>query len=191
MIRPVGEVTRLLDLARSGDAAARERFFSCVYSELDGLARRHIGRPERFTMLDAPGLVHEVYLRLAQQAELPGQDRRAFLAYASRVMRSVVIDHVRSRRAERRGGGQQLVTLNTGIAGEVLHDPDLLSLGDALELLQRVDERAHWVVEMRYFGGMQIGEIADFLGISPATVKREWQKARAFLLQNMHPEQGA
>lgn len=184
----MGDITRLLDQARQGDAGARERFFASVYAELDQLARRKIGRDARFTMLDAPGLVHEVYLRLVQQAELPGQDRRAFLAYASRVMRSVVIDYVRSRRAERHGGGQQHVTLNTGIANQDFQEPDLLALGDAMESLQRVDERAHWIVEMRYFAGMEIEEIAGFLEISPATVKRDWQKARAFLLQSMGPE---
>src|SRR5262249_4493068 len=113
----MGEITQLLDQVRQGDAAARERFFARIYGELDGLARRQIGRPDRFTMLDAPGLVHEVYLRLAQQSELPGQDRRAFLAYASRIMRSVIIDYVRSARAERHGGAHQMVTLNTGIGG--------------------------------------------------------------------------
>ena len=184
----MGEVTQLLDEARGGDVAARERFFSRIYAELDGLARRQLGRPDRFTMLDAPGLVHEVYLRLAQQAELPGQDRRAFLAYASRVMRSVVIDYVRSRKAERHGGGHTMITLNTGIEGSPLQEPDLVALGDALEALQKLDERAHWVVEMRYFGGMEIEEIADFLEISPATVKRDWQKARAFLMHAIRPQ---
>ena len=81
-----------------------------------------------------------------------------------------------------------MVTLNTGIGGQPLQEPDLLALGDALESLQRVDDRAHWVVEMRYFGGMEIEEIAEFLEVSAATVKRDWQKARAFLLQNLRPE---
>lgn len=179
----MGEITQLLDQARQGDPGARERFFSRIYAELDVMAKRHLGRADRFTMLDAPGLVHEVYLRLAQQGELPGEGRRAFMAYASRVMRNVVIDYVRSRNAQRNGGGLQTITLNTGIAGQALQEPDILALGDALESLARVDERAHWVVEMRYFGGMEIEEIAEFLQTSPATVKRDWQKARAFLLQ--------
>jgi len=185
----MGEITQLLDQARQGDPVSRELFFSRIYTELDGMARRHLGHADRFTMLDAPGLVHEVYLRLAQQGELPGQSRRAFLAYASRIMRNVVIDYVRSRKAQRNGGGREAITLNTGIAGHVLQEPGLLALGDALESLARLDERAHWVVEMRYFGGMEIEEIAEFLEISPATVKRDWQKARAFLLQSLS-EQG-
>lgn len=181
----MGEITRLLDEVRAGDRAARERFFSRVYDELDQLARRRLSRESPLTMLDAPGLVHEVYLRLQQQPELPGQDRRSFLAYASRVMRSVIIDYVRCRRAQRHGGGQRMLTLNTGVAEQALTEPELDHLGDALEALARIDERAHWIVEMRYFGGMEIEEIADFLGISPATVKRDWQKARAFLLHSL------
>jgi RNA polymerase sigma factor (TIGR02999 family) len=177
----MGEITQLLDQARSGEQRARDRFFSRIYAELDRLAKQRLARQSPLTMLDAPGLVHEVYLRLSQQDQLPGADRRAFLAYAARVMRSVVIDYVRSRAAERHGGGREAVTLHTGIPDDSFR-PDLQSLGEALESLARIDERAHWVVEMRYFGGMQIEEIAEFLEISPATVKREWQKARAFLL---------
>jgi RNA polymerase sigma factor (TIGR02999 family) len=179
----MGEITQLLDQARHGDTAARDRFFSSVYAELDRLARSRLRRDDRYTLLDAPGLVHEVYLRMFQHGPLPGADHRSFLAYASRVMRSVIIDYVRARASDRRGGGRQMLTLNTGIADRPLAEPELLALADALESLQRIDERAHWVVEMRYFGGMEIEEIAEFLEISPATVKRDWQKARAFLLQ--------
>ena len=182
----MGEITELLDQARDGDESARERFFSRVYSELDRLAKRHLAGQSQLTMLDGPGLVHEVYLRLAQQEALPGSDRAAFMAYASRVMRSVIIDYVRARSAERRGGGQRMVTLNTGVAEQVFSEPQLESLGDALESLERIDQRAHRVVEMRYFGGLEIEEIATFLDVSPATVKRDWTKARAYLLHTMN-----
>lgn len=181
----MGEVTQLLDEARSGDANARARFFSRVYSELDRLARTRLSGSAPMTMLDASSLVHEVYLRLAQQDQLPGADRRTFFAHASRVMRSVIVDYVRSRGAERKGGGQRMLTLNTGVAQQAFSEPQLEALGCALEDLARIDERAHWIVEMRYFGGMEVDEIADVLGISPATVKRDWQKARAFLLHSM------
>ena len=182
----MGDITQLLDQARKGDSLSRERFFARVYAELDQLAKRQLARQSHLTMLDAPGLVHEVYLRLAQQESLPGSDRRAFMAYASRVMRSVVIDYVRSRNAERHGGGQQKLTLNTGVANQNFAEPQLESLGDALESLERIVERAHRGVEMRYFGGMEIEDIAAFLSISPATVKRDWTKARAFLLKAMN-----
>lgn len=186
----MGEITQLLELARHGENEARERFFTRIYAELDRLARHHLSRQAQMTMLDAPGLVHEVYLRLAQQEQLPGSDRSAFLAYASRVMRSVVIDYVRARGAERRGGGQKMLTLTTGVAEQSFSEPQLESLGDALESLERIDERAHRVVEMRYFGGMEIDEIAAFLDISPATVKRDWTKARAYLLHSMKQSEG-
>jgi RNA polymerase sigma factor (TIGR02999 family) len=187
----MGEITALLDQARQGNSASRERFFSRVYAELDRLAKSHLSRQSQLTMLDAPGLVNEVYLRLAQQDDLPGSDRSAFLAYASRVMRSVVIDYVRARAAERRGGGQRMLTLNTGVAEQSFAEPQLEALGDALESLERVDERAHRVVEMRYFGGLEIEEIAVFLDISAATVKRDWTKARAYLLHTMRDGRGA
>jgi len=182
----MGEITVLLDQARHGDEAARERFFTRVYAELDRLARRHLSGQAQLTMLDGPGLVHEVYLRLSQQDSLPGNDRAAFLAYSSSVMRSVIIDYVRSRNAQRRGGGQRMLTLNTGVADQAFSEPQLESLGDALESLERIDERAHRVVEMRYFGGLEIDEIATFLEVSPATVKRDWTKARAYLLHTMN-----
>jgi RNA polymerase sigma factor (TIGR02999 family) len=185
----MGDITTLLDQVRSGVSGARERFFASIYAELDQLARRQLGRD--LTTLDAPGLVHEVWLRLEQQREIPGQNRRMFLAYASRAMRSVIIDYVRSRSAERHGGGRNKLTLTTGLADQVFAEPELEALGDALDTLARVDERAHWVVEMRYFGGMEIEEIADVLEISPATVKRDWQKARAFLLHSLREFAGA
>ena len=181
----MGDVTQLLDAARSGDAHARAHFFSRIYSELDRLARLRLSSSAPMTMLDASSLVHEVYLRLAQQERLPGSDRRTFFAYASRVMRSVIVDYVRARGAERKGGGQRMLTLNTGVAHQAFSEPQLEALGSALEDLARIDERAHWIVEMRYFGGMEVDEIADVLDISPATVKRDWQKARAFLLHTM------
>jgi RNA polymerase sigma factor (TIGR02999 family) len=184
----MGEITQLLDQAREGDSAARERFFRRIYSELERLAKRHLSDQAHMTMLDGPGLVHEVYLKLAQHESLPGTDRAAFLAYASRVMRSLIIDYVRARSAERRGGGQRMLTLTTGLADQSFSEPQLEMLGDALESLEQVDERAHRVVEMRYFGGLEIEEIASFLDISPATVKRDWTKARAYL---MHTISGA
>lgn len=178
----MGEITQLLDDARRGDATARELFFTRIYSELDRLARQHLARQSQMTMLDAPGLIREAYLRIARQMTLPGRDRNAFLAYASRAMRSVIVDYLRSRSAARNGDGARKLSLATTTDLPDLDDPQLASLGDALGWLERVDERAHRVVEMRFFGGMDIDSIAQFLSISPATVKRDWLKARAFLL---------
>lgn len=178
----MGEITQLLDDARRGNSDSRDLFFTRIYTELDRLARQHLSRQSQMTMLDAPGLVREAYLRIARQESLPGRDRNAFLAYASRTMRSVIVDYLRSRSAARNGDGAQKLSLDATTELPGLSDPHLDTLGDALESLERIDERAHRVVEMRFFAGMDIDSIAGFLSISPATVKRDWLKARAFLL---------
>jgi RNA polymerase sigma factor (TIGR02999 family) len=173
MITPMGSVTQLLELARAGDGRAQQELFAHLYSELDRLARSHLARNAPMTLIDSPALIREVYLRIGQQGTLPGNDRRAFL------------DYLRARAADRRGGGVRPMTLTTGVEDQPLTDPQLESLDDALKSLERIDERAHRVVEMRYFGGMEIEEIAEFLAISPATVKRDWQKARAYLMHEL------
>ena len=185
MIRRMGTITQLLDQARAGDAQAQQELFSQLYAELDRLARAHLARNAPMTLLDAPAFIREVYLRLSQQADLPGTDRRAFLAYASRAMRSVIVDYLRARAADRRGGGVRPLTLNTAAENQAFANPQLELLDDALKSLERIDERAHCIVEMRYFGGMEIHEIAQFLDVSPATVKRDWQKARAYLMHEL------
>lgn len=177
----MGEVTQLLDDARGGDRAALERFYARIYRELEVIARSQLGRQGPMTLIDAPSLVNEVYLRISRQETLPGEDRGAFFAYASSVMRSVIVDYLRARGAERRGGDQLRVTLNTGIENYETNGFDFHALSAVLQSLQNIDERAHRVVEMRYFGGMEIEEIARFLEISPATVKRDWTRARLFL----------
>jgi len=177
----MGEITQLLDSARQGDKAAVERFYARVYPELAVIARSQLGRQSPLTLIDAPSLVNEVYLRIARQESIPGEDRGAFLGYAARVMRSIIIDYVRARGAERRGGDQLRVTLATDIENRESMELDFDELSAELDYLERVDERAYRVVELRFFGGMEIEEIARFLDTSPATVKRDWTKARMFL----------
>ncbi len=186
----MGEVTQLLDQARRGDKAALERFYACVYRELEIVAKAHLRRNAPMTLIDPSSLVNEVYLRISRQESLPGDGRGTFLAYASSVMRSVIIDYLRSRGSDRRGGDQVKVTLNTAVEDRETGGFDFDTLNSVLGSLQRVDERAHRVVEMRYFGGMEIEEIARFLGISPATVKRDWTKARLFLRHQLVNEAG-
>jgi RNA polymerase sigma factor (TIGR02999 family) len=181
----MSEITQLLDKARQGDAAARERFFTDIYTELERLARQHLARQAPLTLLDPPALVRESWLRIEQRGALPGDCRGEFLAYASQAMRSVIIDYIRSRKAERHGGGYQPITLTSGVAGQSFTEPQLELLADGLDALQQIDERAHRVVEMRFFAGMELAEIAQQLAISLATVKRDWTKARAFLLHSM------
>lgn len=177
----MGEVTQLLENARRGDKIALEKFYARVYPELNAIARSHLRRQSPLTLIDAPSLVNEVYLRISRQESMPGEDRLTFLGYAARVMRSIVIDYARARGAERRGGDQLRVTLATDIELKQFTELDFDDLVAELEYLERVDERAYRVVELRFFGGLEIDEIARLLDTSPATVKRDWTKARMFL----------
>lgn len=184
----MGEITRLLQGARDGDAAARQALFTRVYGELQMLARARLRREAAVTQLDAASLVHEAFLRLQRAEALPADNRRAFFAYAASVMRSVVIDCVRERNAAKRGSGAAAVTLHTGDAPADGRDPEVEALDLALQDLAKLDRRCHQIVEMRYFAGMSVEEVADVMELSPATVKREWQKARAYLYRVLQEE---
>lgn len=157
--------------------------FTGLYQDLRRLARARLRRSEGVTLLDTTSLVHESWLRLRglDAADLPGGEGQ-FLAYASRVMRLVVIDFVRQRRAERRGGDQLHVTLSTEVADAVaVSDDQVLGIHEALEALAQVDQRLVRIVEMRCFGGLDEQTIAQALGVTDRTVRRDWQKARLLL----------
>lgn len=177
------QVTQLLSSARAGDLAARDALFAAVYDELMRIARHRVAQAAPSTLLDAPALVNEVYLRLTEREALVGADRNAFLAFASTAMRNVVFDFARERMALKRGGGAARVTLMTDFAadGEATEEADLDALNEALTELAAIDARLHQVVELRYFGGLGVDAIAEITGSSAATVKRDWTKARAFL----------
>ena len=185
MLRPwprrlhdMSEITELLNQAQAGQAGARERLYTLLYSELKRLARTHLSRAGPIT-LDPAAIVHEAWLR--SQAPLAAASRGQFFAHASVVMRSVIVDHVRARAADKRGGGQGEVTLATEPFEGGVDAPEALRVHEALQALARVDERGHRVVEMRYFGGMTLEEIAEVMGLSVPTLKRDWRRARAFL----------
>ncbi len=183
----MGDITQLLELSRCGESGARNELFALVYGELRRLAYRKLAGGDGDMQLDAPSLVNEAYLRLMNQPALPGGNRRMFFAYASGVMRSVIIDTVRERQAQKRGSGEQPLTLTSGLRDHepAFRGPDLQALDAALDDLEKSDSRARQIVEMRYFGGLSIEEIAEVLEISTATVKRSWQKARAFLFDSL------
>lgn len=184
----MGQVTQLLIEARAGNVGSRDALFALVYDELMRLARQRLSRGTVPTLLDAPALVHEVYLHLTDRGALTGNDRNQFFAYASTAMRNVVCDFARERKRKKRGGGAQRVTLTTGFADDGREQQtDIEDLSDALEQLGRVDARLHRVVEMRYFGGLSLEEVAQIEGSSLATVKRDWTKARAFLFDALSP----
>jgi RNA polymerase sigma factor (TIGR02999 family) len=167
---------------QEGEAAARDALYEAAYADLRRLARSRLHDGGRNTLLDTTSLVHESYMRFVKVGELRIEDRRAFFGYASRVMRSVIVDSARERRAECRGGGLPSLTLNTKIAENVVEDEEtIIKVHEALEVLAQVDPRLAQVVEMRYFGGYSEREIAETLDVTERTVERDWQKARMIL----------
>jgi len=161
-----------------------QALFPLLYNELRRLARSRLAAGGRHTLLDTASLVHEAYLRMQRDGGVALNDREHFLAYAATTMRSVVIDFVRRRNADRRGGGVEHVTLDTRAAEELgASDDEILAVHEALETLAKVDPRLVSVVEMRYFAGLSDLEIAAALGLSDRTVRRDWDRARLLLAE--------
>jgi RNA polymerase sigma factor (TIGR02999 family) len=178
----MGDLTGLLQALRDGDSGAVDQVVAITYGELRNLAHQRLTRASRPTVLDTTSLVHECYLRLVQLGQLNARDRVHFLAYAARVMRSIVVDLVRARLALRRGGQGLQITLNTDLPDAAAVSAEhVLRVDEALELLAQLDERLVKVVEMRYFAGLTVTEIAESLGVTARTVRRDWQKARLLL----------
>ena len=188
-----GNVTRLLGELRNGEPGSFDRLFPLVYEELHSLARR-ARRPDagRDLTLDTTSLVHEAYLKLVDQSRADWRSRGHFRAVAAKAMRHITIDHARRRAAGKRGGGVPDVPLSAVeafVAGGAGPDPEtLLALDEALEALAAEDERMARIVELKFFGAMTIEEIAGVLEISPATVKRGWAFAQAWLHRAIRPE---
>ena len=164
----------------AGSDALPKGIDALVYAELMRLARSQLARAGTMS-LDAPSLVHEAFLRFQGQGAIASAQRHVFFAYSARVMRAVLIDYVRERHAQKRGGGEPMLTLTTGIPGISVGEDGVERLHEVLQALQKIDPRSHQVVELRYFGGLTEQEVADVLDVSVPTVKRDWRKARAFL----------
>ncbi len=168
----------------SAGADAVDALFSATYRELRQLARARLRSGGRNTLLDTTALVHESYLRLSRAGDVEFPDRPRFLVYAGRVMRSVIVDFARQRVAERRGGEAAHVTFTVQLAdGGAAGEAEILRVHEALDELAKVDERMAKVVEMRYFGGLTEVEIAEALGVTDRTVRRDWEHARLFLAE--------
>ena len=184
--KPLKNVTRLLQEVRRGEAGALERLLPAVYAELRRIAGRQLRGERQGHTLQPTAVVHEAYVRLVDQADIEWESRAHFYGVAARAMRQVLIDYARRRKAEKRGGGKPVTSL-TG------HEPavdagfdELLSLDDALDKLDQVDERLRTVVEYKYFGGMTEDEIAAVLGVTSRTVQRDWVRARAWLYRELY-----
>lgn len=179
-----GEITLLLAEARAGKERAIEKLIPIVYQELRRLAAYHMQQERSSHTLQATALVHEVYLRLAGSQNLDWQNRAHFFGMAAQVMRNLLVDHARARRRIKRGGGAAL-PLDEAAALPAANPEELLAIHAALDELSKLDARQAQVVEMRYFGGMSVEEVALVLGVSERTVKREWQMAKAWLYEKV------
>ena len=184
--RPMTSITVLIHELASGNQVARDELFAAAYSELRKLARSRLRDGGRNTFLDTTALVHESYLRFLKTGQLRIEDRRAFFSYASKVMRSVIVDSVRERQAERRGGDLVEITLDTqAAAGLPSGEAEVMRVHEALLALEQAEPRLAQVVEMRYFGGYTEAEIAEALDMTERTVRRDWEKARLLLIAAM------
>lgn len=173
-------ITEILATLGAGDQEALQSLIPLVYDELRRLARYHLNRERRDHTLQSTALVNEAYLRLASQ-DLRIQNRAHFFAIASQLMRQILVDYARRHRAGKRGAGVTLLALDQPVALPQTRSVDVVALDDALNQLARLDPQQSRIVEMRFFGGLSIDETSAVLGISPATVKRDWATARIWL----------
>lgn len=184
---PKADVTDLLHRAQEGDAEAAEALLDIAYGELRRLARARLRSGGRGALLDTSSLVHEWYVRFADGQTLRLQDRVHFMRHASRVMRSVIVDFARRRAASRRGGGAPHLSLATppteALASVGRGAREILGVHEGLDALEKLNPRMARVVEMRYFGGLTEVEIAEALGVTERTTRRDWEKARLWLLE--------
>ena len=182
--RAAGDITELLIAAEAGTSDALDRVFPLVYEELRDLAERSFRAERPDHTLQTTALVHEAYLRLVSAPSLTWQNRRHFFGIAAQAMRQILVEHARRRGAEKRGAGR-FVTLDDDAAAAPNGAADILGVDEALERLNAVAPRAARVVEMRYFAGLSIEQTAETLGVSAATVKRDWLTARAWLQREL------
>ena len=197
--KPPGEVTQLLLRWRAGDQAALTALLPLVYEELRSLARRHLRHERGSHTLQRTALVHEAFLRIVDQKQVDWESRAQFYGIASQMMRRVLVDHARKRSAAKRGDGAPHVDLDAVLQDEREEWPplvqesaiDFAAIDDALKRLEALDPQQGRLVELRFFGGLSIKETADVIGVSSATVKREWAIARAWLQREITAGEGA
>jgi RNA polymerase sigma-70 factor (ECF subfamily) len=181
MVRQETEVTALLVEVAKGNRAAQEQLVPLVYSELKKLARAYMRRERDDHTLQTTALVHEAYLRLVRHESPNWQGRSHFFGIAAHLMRQILIDHARGRLRVKRGGAVKVLLLNEELTFSPEHSEELVRLDEALERLSKLDARQSQIVELRFFGGLSIEEAAEFLGVSPKTVKRDWAVAKVWL----------
>jgi RNA polymerase sigma factor (TIGR02999 family) len=182
-----GQLERLIQSAEQGDAASREELFSVLYEELHRLAQRELRRGAFLTMSPTT-LLHETYLNLSGRDSVRFPDRVRFLAYAARAMRGLIIDYVRSRHAQKRGGGFEFTSLPTEAPVAAHENEELEGIGEALSVLGEIEPRLAQVVDLKFFCGFSFAEIAGVMGTSERTAQRDWDKARILLQHHLRAE---
>lgn len=192
---PDADITALLQAAQRGNRGALDDLFPLVYDELRAIARGQRSRWHGDLTMNATALVHEAYVKLADQRLIGSESRGHFFAVAAKAMRHILCNYARDRQRLKRGGGAVHVSVDRAAGAMVLefsdeHADELSALDTALERLEQLDERQSRIVECRFFGGMSIEETASALGLSPATVKRDWAMARAWLYRELHADPG-
>ena len=181
-------ITQLLIKWRSGDQAALDELTPQVYGELRRLARYYLRQERTGHTLQPSDLVHEAYLRLVNEKEIDWQNRAHFFGIAAVRMRHILVEHARGRQAAKRGGGEFLLSLSKANRLADKRDVNLLALDSALQRLEKLDPQKARIVELRYFGGLTIEETSEAMKISPATIKRDWSMARAWLRSEISNE---
>jgi RNA polymerase sigma factor (TIGR02999 family) len=184
------EITQWLAAWNNGDPAAVENLMPLVYSELHRIAKRYMEREHPNHTLQTTALIHEAYLRLAERPETNWQNRLHFFGFAAHVMRHILVDYARSRNSLKKGGDGWHVSFEEAAAVSAEPAADLIALDDALSALESVDKRKSQVVELRYFGGLTVEEVAAVLKVSPVTVMRDWSLAKAWLYRELNGETG-
>ena len=183
--RQLPEITRILKSWSGGNREAVDDLMPLVYDELHKVAQQYLRRQRTDHTLQPTALVNEAYLKLIDISDVEWQDRAHFFAFASQVMRHILVDYARGQAREKRGGGAQKLSLDEAISYSKETEVDLLALDEALSELATIDEKQGKIVELRFFGGLTVEETGVVMRISPATVKREWRIAKAWLFKRM------
>lgn len=182
---PPDRITHWLEQAAGGEQQALDRLLAVLYSELRSRAVAFMRKERQHHTLQPTALVHEAYLRLVDQSRVSCENRSQFLAFAAQTMRRILVEHARARNADKRGGSRKRVPLQTGILSSVEPDVDVLALEDALGRLRVYDPRLSQVVELRFFGGLSVKEVAEVLQVDARTINRDWKMARTILFDEL------
>lgn len=191
MISSPNKVTQILHDWSNGDREALDKLMPIVYQELRRQAARYLRRERPAHTLQTTALIHEAYLRLVDQKNVHWQNRAHFYGIAAQLMRRILVDHARSRQAAKRGGSDIKLPLEEGMIVAAGKDVNLVALDEALERLAAIDPQQSRVVELRFFSGLSVEETAEVLGVSPRTVKRDWNVAKAWLRREISEGEGA